>query len=33
MFGYSETTNLESGMISVLITNPSPQMFFRLRKP
>lgn len=33
MFGYSETTNVESGMISVIITNPSPQMFFRLRKP
>jgi hypothetical protein len=33
MFGYSEITNVESGMISVFITNPSPQMFFRLRKP
>ena len=33
MFGYSETTDAESGMISVLITNSSPQMFFRLRKP
>ena len=33
MFGYSETTNAESGMISVLITNSSPQMFFRLHKP
>jgi hypothetical protein len=33
MFGYSETTNLEAGLISVTITNPVPQMFFRLIKP
>ncbi len=33
MFGYSETTNAESGMISVVVTNANPQMFFRLRKP
>lgn len=31
-FGYSETTNLEKGVINVTITNPVPQMFFRLRK-
>ena len=33
MFGYSETINAGSGMVSVLITNPNPQTFFRLRKP
>jgi hypothetical protein len=33
MFGYSETTNSELGVISVTITNPGAQMFFRLRKP
>jgi hypothetical protein len=33
MFGYSETTNAELGVISVVITNPGEQMFFRLRKP
>jgi hypothetical protein len=33
MFGYSETTNIDSGVISVTITNPGDQMFFRLRKP
>lgn len=33
MFGYSETTNAESSVISVVVTNASPQMFFRLRKP
>lgn len=32
-FGYSEETNIEAGMICVIITNPSPQMFFVLRKP
>jgi hypothetical protein len=32
-FGYSETTNLELGVITVQITNPAPQMFFRLYKP
>jgi hypothetical protein len=33
MFGYSEETNIEGGIIYVTITNPAPQMFFRLRKP
>jgi hypothetical protein len=33
MFGYSETTNTDSGVICVTITNPGDQMFFRLRKP
>ena len=33
MFGYSETTNTDLGVISVIITNPGAQMFFRLRKP
>jgi hypothetical protein len=33
MFGYSELTNAETGVIYVTITNPSPQMFFRLVKP
>jgi len=33
MFGYSETTNTDLGMISATITNPGAQMYFRLRKP
>lgn len=33
MFGYSETTNVDSGAISTMVTNPCRQMFFRLRKP
>jgi hypothetical protein len=33
MFGYSELTNSETGIVYVTITNPSPQMFFRLVKP
>lgn len=33
MFGYSESTNLETGMVYATITNPVPRMFFRLRKP
>ena len=33
MFGYTEMTNIETGIIYVTITNPAPQMFFRLRKP
>jgi len=33
MFGYSETTNTDLGMISVIITNPGPQMYFELRQP
>jgi hypothetical protein len=37
LFGYSETANSETKMISVTITNPCmeqcPLMFFRLRKP
>jgi hypothetical protein len=33
MFGYSELTNPEQGIIYVTITNPLPQMFFRLRHP
>jgi hypothetical protein len=33
MFGYSETTNTDLGVISVVITNPGVQMFFRLSKP
>jgi len=32
-FGYSEETNMETGVIYVTITNPSPQMFFKLEKP
>jgi Lectin C-type domain len=32
-FGYSEETNIEAGIIYVTITNPSPQMFFKLEKP
>jgi hypothetical protein len=32
-FGYSEQTNIETGIIYVVITNPSPQMFFKLEKP
>ena len=31
-FGYSEETNLETGVIYVLITNPVPQEFFKLTK-
>jgi hypothetical protein len=33
MFGYSETTNTDLGIISVTITNPGDLMFFRLRRP
>ena len=33
MFGYSETTHTDLGMISVIITNPGPQMYFELRQP
>jgi hypothetical protein len=33
MFGYSETTNTDLGVISVIVTNPEAHMFFRLRKP
>ena len=33
MFGYSEMTNIDLGIYSVIITNPAPQMFFRLRRP
>src|SRR5262249_55924877 len=33
MFGYSEITNQEAGMIYVILTNPCPRMFFRLHKP
>jgi hypothetical protein len=33
MFGYSEMTNADSGIISVIITNPGTQMFFHLHKP
>jgi hypothetical protein len=33
MFGYSELTNTSAGMVYVTISNPVPQMFFRLRKP
>lgn len=33
MFGYSETTNTDLGMISVTITNPGAYMYFRLSKP
>jgi hypothetical protein len=32
MFGYSESTNIEAGVIYVTITNPVPQMYFRLQK-
>lgn len=32
MFGYTEMTNVQTGMIYVTITNPVPQMFFRLQK-
>jgi len=31
-FGYSEETNDQAGVIYVTITNPSPQMFFKLEK-
>jgi len=33
LFGYSEATNLETEVFTATITNPVPQMFFRLRKP
>ncbi|HTB83874.1 MAG TPA: C-type lectin domain-containing protein [Candidatus Sulfotelmatobacter sp.] len=33
MFGYSETTDLESGILTVAISNSTPRMFFRLHKP
>jgi hypothetical protein len=33
MFGYSELTNIDTGVIYVTITNPVPTMFFRLSKP
>ena len=33
MFGYSEETNIEAGIMYVTITNPVPQMYFRLQKP
>lgn len=33
MFGYSEMTNLDAEIIYVTISNPAPQMFFRLVKP
>ena len=33
MFGYSERTNFEAGVVYATITNPVPQMFFRLRRP
>jgi hypothetical protein len=33
MFGYTETTNIDAGVITVMITNPGPQMFFRLCLP
>jgi hypothetical protein len=33
MFGYSEATNAEAAFVHVTITNPVPQMYFRLRKP
>jgi hypothetical protein len=33
MFGYSETTNKDLGVYSVIITNSAPQMFFQLHKP
>jgi RNA polymerase sigma factor (sigma-70 family) len=33
MFGYSEMTNINTGIIYVLITNPVPQMYFQLEKP
>lgn len=33
MFGYSETTNTDLGVCSVVITNSAPQMFFQLHKP
>jgi len=32
MFGYTETTNTDLGVISAIITNPGAQMFFRLHK-
>lgn len=31
-FGYSEETNGETGIIYVTITNPAPQMFFKLKE-
>jgi hypothetical protein len=33
LFGYSEMTNTDLGVFSVIVTNPKPHMFFRLRKP
>ncbi len=33
MFGYSELTNAQTGVVYVIITNPTAKMFFRLRKP
>jgi len=33
MFGYSELTNIDTGLIYVTITNPVPQMYFRLERP
>ena len=33
MFGYTEATNTDLGVFSVIITNPGVQMFFRLHKP
>jgi hypothetical protein len=33
MFGYSEMTNTDLGVFSVIVTNPEPHMFSRLRKP
>jgi len=33
LFGYSETTNSVEGLITVTITDPGAQMFFRLRRP
>jgi hypothetical protein len=32
-FGYTGQTNIEAGIIYVIITNPSPQMFFLLKQP
>jgi RNA polymerase sigma factor (sigma-70 family) len=31
-FGYSEETNIQTGVIYVTITNPAPQMFFKLEE-
>lgn len=33
MFGYSEKVDAAAGTVSVVVTNPGAQMFFRLRKP